>query len=486
MPVDTPQRRARLAALLLGGALLAGCVPSGPAPSPSPSQPARPFTVTTTEKPATYDPAAATTAADALVALNAFSRLMVVHSEKGELKPDLATDCLYTSATVYECQLPKDLTFHNGHALTASDVKFSIDRALRLGIPGSSTSLLDSLQRVEAVDDLTVRFTLNWADSQFGYALASPAASIVDEQIYDPDSVRPNTGQVIGSGPFQLVTTSDTSLVFHRFKTYVGADTGALEVVALAFPDDPATAEQAMTDKATDAVWRSLTAPGQERLTAAGFLRHPMPHSRVHRLVWNPNSEARGQAELRQAVALSLQADRTLSSLIPGVSTGGVAAFPVGGQPQVPQIGGKHVRLTLSYATRGPGEGDLARVLRDRIETATGASVQLLPDAPNADLVLTDRPAWVNTPFGWLQVYTDRPLPGSAAKITDLLQRARQTTDPTQRAGLLAEIQQQAAADLTVLPISQAQESLFLGAGVTMQGDGFGPGFQLGLWSFRG
>ena len=96
---------------------------------------------------------------------------MVVHAEQGELKPDLATDCLYTSAAVYECDLPRGLTFHNGHALTSSDVKFSIERAYRLGVRQSSVPLLDSLQRVDVVDELTVRFTLRWADTQFGYAL---------------------------------------------------------------------------------------------------------------------------------------------------------------------------------------------------------------------------------------------------------------------------------------------------------------------------
>lgn len=90
---------------------------------------------------------------------------MVVHPEKAELKPDLATDCLYTSATTYTCDLPAGLTFHNGHALTASDVKFSIERAYRLWTPRSSIRLFDSLARVEVTGDTKVTFHLNYADS---------------------------------------------------------------------------------------------------------------------------------------------------------------------------------------------------------------------------------------------------------------------------------------------------------------------------------
>lgn len=501
MPADT-SRRGRAAKRSLVGVLaalaLTGCTPA-PAPSPTPSEsttPVRPFTVTTTERPATYDPASATTAADALVAHNAFSRLMIVHAAPGELKPDLATDCLYTSATVYQCELPKGLVFHNGHALTASDVKFSIERAYRLGVAGTSVSLLDSLQRVEVVDDQVVRFTLRWADSQFGYALASAAASIVDEEIYDPDAVRPNDAQTIGSGPYRLVTTADDQLVFERFDDYVGADTATIDRVRLGFAADSAEVEALMAAESTDVVWRSLTAAAHERLAAettatadgltkGGFLRQQLPAVRVQRLLWHPGSAARDSAELRQVVALALQADRTMTSLIPSITTGAVDAFPTGGQPEVPQLGGQRLKLTLAYESRAPGQADLARLVRDRIESQAGVSVQLLPDAPDADLFLSDRPAWVNTPFGWLQPYTDNALPGSADKIADLVRRARETTDADQRVALLGEIQQQAAADLTVLPIAQGAESLYLGRGVTLQGDPFGPGYQLGLWSFR-
>jgi len=474
----------------------AGCTATGPGPTPTPTPSAAGLTVVTTEVPATFDPAASTTAADALVALNAFSRLMVVHPEGAELKPDLATDCLYTSPVVYECLLPEDLAFHNGHALTASDVKFSIERAYRLNVPRSSVHLLDSLQRVDVVDDQTVRFTLRWADSQFGYALATPAASIVDEEIYDPDAVRPNTGQAGGSGPYRLVTTADDHLVFELNTSYRGAMGGTLPRVRVAFVPDSAAAEAAMADASADVVWRSLTPAALARLeaeadrsadgrTSGGFTAVDLPGVRVQRLVWHPGSPHRADAALRGAVAAALQADRSLPSLIPPGVAGSVASFPVGGQPEVPALGGQRLRLTLAYSSRAPGQRDLAGLLRDRLEGSVGVSVQLVADTFDADLVLTDRPAWVNTAFGWLQPYVDEALPDSAPRIDTLMQQARETTDATVRAGLLAEVQQQSAVDLTVLPIAQGPETLYLGSGVRLEGQPFGPAWQLGLWSLR-
>ena len=101
-----------------------------------------------------------------------------------------------------------------------------------------------------------------------------------------------------------------------------------------------------------------------------------------------------------------------------------------------------------------------------------------------ADLWLTDRPAWVNNAIGWLQRYVAEPLAGSSAKLEELVQRSRTTTGST-RTVALTELQQQAAADNTVLPVSQGEGILMLGKGVTLVGDAFGSGQQLGLWGIN-
>ena len=498
-------RRLLAAAAVL--ALSAGCTPSpppeppapepveSPTPTPTPTPAERPFTVVTTEVPTTFDPAAATTSADALVALNAFNRLMVVHPEGAELKPDLARDCLYTSPTTYQCDLAPDLTFHNGHALTASDVKFSIERAYRLSTARSSIQLFDSLQRVDVVDDQTVTFVLRYADTQFGHALATTAASIVDEELYDPDAVRPNEGQVVGAGPYQLVTTAPDRLVFERFEDYSGAQGGTIEQIRVYLAEDSAAVEKAVAEGSVDVVWRSLVPAALERLSAemdanegttkAGFTRVELPNVRVQRLILHPGSPYREDPAVRQAVAEALQADRSLTSIVPPSVEGSVDAFPVGGVGEVPELGDQRPRLTLGYSSKAPGQRDLASLLRDRLEERAGMSVQLVPDTNDADLLLTDRPAWVNTAFGWLQAYVDETLPGSSAKVDGLVRQARETTDPDTRLALLAELQQQAAADLTVLPLSVGPETMLLGPDTTLQGQPFGPAWQLGLWSLR-
>ena len=93
--------------------------------------------------------------------------------------PALATEMpKLVAPTTWEFKLRRGVKFHNGEDFNADAVKFSIERAYRLNVPGSSEPLLASLRRIETPDERTVRFLLSRVDTQFGLALASPAASI--------------------------------------------------------------------------------------------------------------------------------------------------------------------------------------------------------------------------------------------------------------------------------------------------------------------
>ncbi len=176
-----------LLTVLLGGCTRVG----GSDPSPSLSTaPPRPFTVVTTDPILTTDPAAVADSGSELLTLNVFQTLLTAEPGDVAPKPDAAKDCQVDTPRSYLCTLKPGLTFHNGHPLTSSDVKFSIQRAMRLNVPGSSAPLLDSIRSIETPDPLTVRFILSRPDAQLQWALASPAAAIVDEQVYSPDVVR--------------------------------------------------------------------------------------------------------------------------------------------------------------------------------------------------------------------------------------------------------------------------------------------------------
>ena len=484
-----------LAAALLA---VAACDVAGTAPSPSPSSSAtpRPFTVMSTDPIRVADPAAVTEPGSTVISQNVFQRLMT--SEPGEpaLKPDAARDCLFTASTTYTCTLNEKLFFHNGHELTSSDVKFSISRATRLDVPGTSARLLSSLRRIETPDKRTVRFVLSRVDTQFGWALASPAASIVDEEVYNADEIRPVDQTIVGSGPFSVARFDGTELRLRRYEEYVGRTSARAEELAYRTAPDSATIEDAMTKGAVDVVWRGLDTAAVTRLTTqitngatgrtdSGFRTRPVTGVRVRQLQWNPEANLRRNRALRQAIAVALQGSRTSDSVVPQGVVGHVASFPLGGRARPRVSWPDRIQLTLGYDPTMPDGRDLADQIRSRLEDTGGLSVRLRPGEAGTDLTLVDRKAWTPTPLAWLQPYLDAPLPDSQDSLTSLEARFRASTSEADSIRLITALQRQAAVDATVLPLSQADETVFVRDGAEFYEASFGPGWQLGLFGMR-
>jgi len=493
------QRKMRRVRRVLAGValliLVAGCRTPGdrPAPTPTASSTPRPFTVMSTDQIRVTDPAAITDAASTVLALNVFQRLMTADPGGSVLKPDAARDCLFTATTTYTCTLNDDLAFHNGHPLTSSDVKFSIERAYRLKVPGSSAGALSSLRRVQTPDAKTVRFVLSRPDTQFGWALASPAASIVDEEVYDADRVQDPTDPIIGSGPFLVTRYTGNMLQLSRYDAYVGRNPARLPALVYRSVADSPTIEDAMSRGTVDVVWRGLDTAAVTRFsqqvrlnldhqTTNGFKESVLNGARVLQLAWSPTSPMRSNKALRQAIAVALQSDRTSDSIVPNGVEGHTPAFPLGGKA-TPKVTWKNrINLTLGYDLSMPNGQDLATQIRGRLENTGGLSVQLRPGDLNADLNLVDRKAWTSTALAWLQPYLDAPLPAVESTVSTIETEFRATTDNAAANRLLAALQKQAAVDLIMLPISQSDEYLYVRDGVNMSGGSFGPGWQLGFF----
>ncbi len=481
------------ACAMVGGA--SGCIRT-PQPLPTGTQtsvdPNRQFTVMTGQRATTTDPAGVRNDSDSMVVLDLYQRLMLLQPTTQLLKPDLAKECLYTAPTVFECTLPKDMEFSSGHELTSSDVKFSLMRALRLA--PAQLSLLRALRTIETPDPWTVRFRLKYPDNQFGTGLAVPAASVVDEEAYDADKLRPVNQAPVGSGPYTLEAWDNRGLTIAKFADYVGPLGTDMPKIRISWVDS-STAEDALVNQQAEIVWRTLSPAAVDRVESRiresgddhvdpGFYRWQLPRTVLQRLVWLPGSKQRSNATLREAIALALQDDRTATSILPTMIEGHTAAFPVGGNPVLPTLD-RGINLTVRFTNSSPGMEDLARQVRDRLEERLGLAVQLVTEGERADLEVRDSAPQVNTAIGWLQDYLMYPLPGSAGKLAELEERIRSSSKEGVQQPALSEIQKQAAVDATVVPIAEVDGVLFLRSRVELVGEALGPGWQLALWGAR-
>lgn len=190
----------------------------------------------------------------------------------------------------------------------------------------------------------------------------------------------------------------------------------------------------------------------------------------------------RSNKALRQAIAVALQGDRTSDSIVPTGVEGHISAFPLGGKASPKVTWKNRINLTLGFDASMPNGQDLAAQIRSRLENTGGLSVQLKPGDLNADLNLVDRKAWTSTSLAWLQPYLDAPLPAAESTVSTIEIEFRATTNDAAANRLLAALQRQSAVDLTMLPVSQSDEHLYVRRGVGLSGGSFGPGWQLGFF----
>ena len=163
---------------------------------------------------------------------------------------------------VYTFKLRQGLTFHNGDAFTAEDVKFSFQRAK------GSQILHDKVREVEIVDPYRVRFHLTepWPDFMAFYGtLASGAGWIVPKKYVEQVGDDGFKKHPIGLGPYKFV--SHTPGVDLTMEAYEGYWRKMPHVKRLVFKSVPeATTRLAMLKKGEVDVAYLLDAPLAEEV----------------------------------------------------------------------------------------------------------------------------------------------------------------------------------------------------------------------------
>ncbi|MDE3239026.1 MAG: ABC transporter substrate-binding protein [Paracoccaceae bacterium] len=162
--------------------------------------------------PQTIDPAVTIDNNDMTIAYPAYQRLVAYEVKDGKGQTTV-TGQLAQSWTVsadgkvWEFKLKPGNTFSDGSPVDAAAVKFSFDRLMKLA-QGPSEAFPSGL-KVDAVDALTVRFTLPQAFAPFLFTLANSGAAIVNPKVMehqkDGDMGRGwLSAHTAGSGAFEL------------------------------------------------------------------------------------------------------------------------------------------------------------------------------------------------------------------------------------------------------------------------------------------
>lgn len=469
----------------------------------------------TTDKITTIDPAGSYDNGSFAVMNQVYPFLLNTPYGSPDVEPDIAESAEFVSPSEYQVVLKEGLTFANGNALTASDVKFTFDRMVGINDVNGPASLLYNLDSVDVVDDLTVVFNLKSENDQvFPQILSSPAGPIVDEDVFAADALTPDQEIVDGqafAGQYTIAAYDFNNVIeYTAFDGYQGLlGPAETETVIVNYYADASNLKLEVQEGQIDVAHRSLSATDIEDLQGSEDVTvHEGPGGEIRYIVFNFNTQPYGAATaeadpakalaVRQAVAslidraeLSEQVYKgtytPLYSYVPDGLTGateslkdlygdGAGGPDAAAAAQLLEDAGvtTPVALNLQYSDDhyGPSSGDEYALIKSQLKADGLFSVNL--QTTEWVQYSKDRSSDVYPAYqlGWFPDYSDADnyltpfflIENFLAnhyenqEVNDLILEQAVTVDPAERQAKIEEIQDKVAQDLSTVPYLQGAQ----------------------------
>lgn len=189
-------------------------------------------------EPPHLDPtSAAAGAIDSVLYSNVFEGLTRFGAD-GSVNPGLAKSWeISEDGKTYTFLLNAGVTFHDGSAMNAEDVKFSLDRARAEDSANAQKALFAGIETVEVVDPLTVKVTLSEPNGSFLFNMAWGDAVIVA-----PETIGDIKTNPVGTGAFKFSNwVQGDKIDLEKNGAYWGTP-AKLDKVSFKFISDPTAA----------------------------------------------------------------------------------------------------------------------------------------------------------------------------------------------------------------------------------------------------
>ncbi len=136
---------------------------------------------------------------------NIFDTLVSFKEDSSKAQPLLAKDWDITeNGTVYTFYLRENVVFHNGDALTAEDVKYTVEAILDPENASPSKEFFDPVEEIVVEDDHTVVFKLSSPYAPFLLALGNPTCGIVPKELVERNGMDEFDRNPVGTGPYKF------------------------------------------------------------------------------------------------------------------------------------------------------------------------------------------------------------------------------------------------------------------------------------------
>ncbi len=402
-----------LSALLLVAVLVTACAPAA---TPTPEQPAAtavpPTEVPPTPAPlvlkyassagiTTWDPIASFSTEAAYMA-NIYEQLVRVNppGSAEPYSPLLAESWTKSDdGLVWTFKLRSGVKFHDGEPLNAAAVVKSIEAAKANA--GASFIWLP-LSKVEAVDDMNVKFTLSYAQPLELILGSEYAAYIVSPKALDAAAANKDywaAGVDGGTGPYTIESyTADKELVLTAFKDYWGGwKDNQYQKVLVQFVPEATTRQQMMESGDADIV---TTIPLDSLKTFEGNPDYQVSYEPAlfnYTAFFNTMKPPLDDVKVRQALSYAIPYDDIIKIGASGLGTQSHGTVPAGVFPYSADVKqytydlekakallkeagheGGGFALTLTYASSNATEENFAPLIKDSF-AQIGVDVTIQP-----------------------------------------------------------------------------------------------------------
>jgi peptide/nickel transport system substrate-binding protein len=207
------------------------------------------ITVAIQLEPPNLDPTGgAAQAIDSVLYSNVFEGLTRFMAD-GSVVPGLAETWEITDdGREYTFNLREGVTFHDGTAFDAEDVKFTLDRARADDSTNAQKVLFDGITQVDVIDPQTVKVTLDGPNGSFLFNMAWGDAVMVA-----PESIADIASNPVGTGPFKFDNwVQGDRIEMSQYDGYWG-EKPALTQATFRFISDPTAAFASVMAEDVDA-----------------------------------------------------------------------------------------------------------------------------------------------------------------------------------------------------------------------------------------
>lgn len=240
------------------------------------------------------------------------------YADVNETRYYLAESCTISDdGLTYTVKLRDNLKWHDGEAITADDIVFTMACVADTNNGASFTNVAyvgENAVAVKKVDELTVTFTLTTPSASYFELLGDLV--LIPEHAFsgntDIVSAEANLTD-IGSGPYKLKEFNDgESLVLERFEDYYG-DAPQIDTIVYKVVGDASSQEIAFQNGEINYLSLATDAAAQAYKSTEGVSVYTLPEGKVKYLAWNRFCSTWENTDAVKAIFLALNQEEIVA-----------------------------------------------------------------------------------------------------------------------------------------------------------------------------